>query len=75
MTNDETTTGKESVTHQVTKDNTIWLSNQQLFGNNPSHNIIKGSIDKVILPPGKITDSSTGYPLGGLSYFLVKSME
>jgi hypothetical protein len=54
---DEETTEKESDTHQVTKDNTIWLCNQQLFGKIPSHNIIKGSLDKVMLPPGKIIEA------------------
>ena len=43
-------------THPVTKDNTVWFCDPQVTGKTPAHNIIKGAVNKVILPPGKIIE-------------------
>lgn len=39
-------------THPSTKDESIWFQSARVSGRTPAHNTIRGSLNKVMLPPG-----------------------
>ena len=45
-----------TVTHPLPKDGTNWFCNAQYTGRVPAHNKIKGMVNKVMLPPGRVIE-------------------
>ena len=52
----------------VGKDGTEWNSIPSITGRTASNNVIRGGLDKVVLPPGKHID----LPIDGFSIFLFR---